>query len=85
MAPGGFLITFSFTLAVPSWIRAILRAALLDKSIFRPRRNGPQSLIRTVAERPFFRLVTTTREPSGKPFAAAVILEDEKRSPVAVR
>ena len=85
MAPGGFFITFSFTLAVPSWIRPSLLAAPLDKSIFRSRQNGPQSLIRTIAERPFFRLVTMTRDPSGKSFAAAVILEDEKRSPVAVR
>ena len=77
MAPGGLLITLSFTLAVPSWMSPSLRAALLDKSIFRPCRSGPQSLIRTVAERPFSRLVTTTREPSGRSFAAAVILEDE--------
>src|SRR5271163_2420281 len=62
-----------------------LRAACLDRSTLRPGGTGPQSLTRTLTERPFSRLVTTACEPSGNCFEAAVSLRESNRSPVAVR
>lgn len=52
--------------------------------MFRPGLNGPQSLILTLVVRPLAGLVTITRAPKGKFFAAAVSFREEKRSPVAV-
>ena len=52
--------------------------------MFRCRLVGTQSLIFTSTERPFLRLVTTALDPSGIPLAAAVILREEKISPLAV-
>ena len=59
-------------------------AARLDRSIFRPLMKGPQSLTRTLTERPFARLVTLTSEPSGTALEAAVSSRARNRSPLAV-
>ena len=44
---------------------ALARAAAGDRSMTRPRTNGPRSVIRTVTERPLLRLVTRTWLPNG--------------------
>ena len=62
-----------------------LRAACFERSTLRPGGTGPQSLTRTLTERPLSRLVTTACEPSGSCLDAAVNLRESKRSPVAVR
>src|SRR5215813_4682721 len=84
---GGWLRTegTTSTRATPFFAMPSFCAARLDKSNVRPRTCGPRSLIRTSTERPFSGLVTTTREPSGKVFDAAVIAFSLKRSPVVVR
>src|SRR5262249_6862326 len=73
------------TRATPFLVIPSFCAARLDKSNVRPRTCGPRSLIRTSTERPFSGLVTTTREPSGRVFDAAVMAFWLKRSPVVVR
>src|SRR5215469_17442830 len=73
------------TRATPFLVIPSFCAARLDKSSVRPRTCGPRSLIRTSTERPFSGLVTTTCDPSGKVFDAAVIAFSLKRSPVVVR
>src|ERR1051326_3703093 len=59
-------------------------AARGERSIERRRLTGPRSLIVTTTERPFFRLVTLTRECIGRLRCAAVGCAVSRRSPVAV-
>ena len=47
-------------------------AAEFERSIERPRMNGPRSEIRTTTERPFAVFVTRTFVPSGRVRCAAV-------------
>jgi len=62
----------------------IFCAAPLERSRLRPRTYGPQSLIRTVTDRPFRGFSTLTKDPSGNVLEAAVIRFGSKRSPLAV-
>src|SRR6266513_2186167 len=59
-------------------------AARGERSIESRRLTGPRSLIVTTTERPFFRLVTLTRECIGRLRCAAVGCAVSRRSPVAV-
>jgi hypothetical protein len=52
--------------------------------MLRPWTYGPQSLIRTLTDRPFSGLVTFTTEPRGRFVDAAVSLFSLNLSPVAV-
>jgi hypothetical protein len=52
--------------ATPLPIMPKMRAAATERSITRPRMNGPRSLIRTTTERPLRVLVTRTFVPKGK-------------------
>jgi hypothetical protein len=66
----------------PVWWRLIARAAAGDKSSSRPWTKGPRSLIRTVTH-PSWQTLTSV--PKGSERCAAVIAEQSKRSPLAVR
>ena len=68
----------------PSWMERIRCAAARERSIFL-RRWDPQSLIRTVTDRPLFRLVTVTSESRGNTSDAAVSFDESKVSPLVVR
>jgi len=60
------------TRTVPGPTMPIVRAAAYERSMARPSTNGPRSLTRTCTARPFSRLVTMTRVPSGSEGCAAV-------------
>src|SRR5215204_4572026 len=71
------------TSAVP--LTPSARAALFDRSMTRPRTNGPRSLIRTTTDRPLCLLTTRTRVPNGRVRCAAVNALALNISPLAVR
>ena len=60
-------------------------AAARDRSMIRPRTNGPRSLIRTAIDRPFSSLVTRTMDGIGSVLCAADTAFMSKISPFAVR
>lgn len=70
----GYDKTSNFTSATPSRIICRRRAAFFDRSMMRPRLNGPRSLIRTTTEGLSERSirVTRTRVPNGRLRWAAV-------------
>ena len=53
------------TRATPAPVMRSARAALVERSIARPRMNGPRSAMRTITELPFDMFVTRTRVPNG--------------------
>jgi hypothetical protein len=73
------------TRATPSRARPMRRAAASERSIPRPRTNGPRSLMRTTTDFPVERFVTRANDPLGSVFDAAVISFELKVSPVLVR
>jgi len=75
----------TLTSATPTWTTPIRRAAASDRSRLRPLTEGPRSSILTTTERPVWRLVTRTRDPSGKVLDAAVKRCSLKTSPLVVR
>jgi hypothetical protein len=79
------LMRVTFTRATPLFVSPILWAAAVDRSILRPGVTGPRSLILTLTQRPFCRLVTRTIDPIGSVFEAAVKPLGSKPSPFAVR
>jgi hypothetical protein len=66
-------------------MEGVVVTARRAKSIDRLRTKGPRSLIRTVTDWPFFRLVTRTLVPNGSVRCAAVNAFEPTRSPVAAR
>ena len=66
-------------------MRPIARAAARDKSMSRPRVNGPRSLITTMVEAPVRGFVTFTRVPNGSFLCAAVKPSGRNGWPLAVR
>lgn len=76
--------TSILTFAVPSREHSISRAALYDRSMMRPRVNGPRSLIFTTTDLPFSRFSTRTFVPNGHVRWAAVSSNMLYRSPLAV-
>ena len=83
-ARGGILIRVTFRRATPSRVMPISLAARAERSRLLPPTNGPQSLMRTLTERPFFGFSTRTTEPSGTVTEAAVSRRGLKRSPLVV-
>ena len=81
-APLSVLTTSSDTSTSPDNPNA--RPAAGDKSMTRPRTNGPLSLTRTSATWPFRRLVTRIMVPNGSVRCAAVIASSRNGSPLAV-
>lgn len=73
------------TSATPSCRMPSRVAAAGERSMIRPRTNGPRSSMRTITERPVSRSVTRTRVPNGRLRCAAIRLRDVSRSPSAVR
>jgi len=65
-------------------VRPIARAAPRDKSMSRPRVNGPRSLITTIVEAPVRGFVTFTRVPNGSFLCAAVRPSERNGWPLAV-
>ena len=70
---------------VPTLVRPIARAAPGDKSMSRPRVNGPRSLIVTTVEAPVWGFVSFTRVPNGSFLCAAVRPSGRNVWPLAVR
>jgi hypothetical protein len=68
----------------PTLVRPIARAAPWDKSMSRPRVNGPRSLITTTVEAPVRGFVSFTRVPNGNVLWAAVRPPDRNGWPLAV-
>src|SRR5262249_28013245 len=60
------------TRLTPAFTMPSLLAAPRDKSMLRPRTNGPRSVMRTRTDLPLDRLVTSTGVPSGRVRWAAV-------------
>ena len=69
----------------PTLVRPIARAAPCDKSMSRPRVNGPRSLIVTIVETPVRGFVTFTRVPNGNVLCAAVRSSGRNSWPLVVR
>ena len=69
---------------VPTLERPIARAAPRDKSMSRPRVNGPRSLIVTTVEAPVWGFVSFTRVPNGSFLCAAVRPSGRNAWPLAV-
>jgi hypothetical protein len=69
---------------VPTLVRPIARAAPRDKSMSRPRVNGPRSLIVTTVEAPVRGFVSFTRVPNGSFLCAAVRPSGRNAWPLAV-
>jgi hypothetical protein len=69
---------------VPTLVRPIARAAPDDKSMSRPRVNGPRALIVTIVEAPERGFVTFTRVPNGSFLCAAVRPSGRNGWPLAV-
>jgi hypothetical protein len=69
---------------VPTLGRSIARAAPRDKSMSRPRVNGPRSLIVTTVEAPVRGFVTLIRVPNGSFLCAAVRASGRDGWPLAV-
>ena len=68
----------------PTSRRPMARAAARDKSMSRPRVNGPRSLIVTIVEAPVRGLVTFSRVPKGNLLCAALRPSGRKVWPLAV-
>src|ERR1700686_4724328 len=69
---------------VPTCLRPIASAAPAERSMSRPRVNGPRSLIVTTTEPPVRGLVTTTLVPNGNVLWAAVPPSARNSRPPAV-
>ena len=69
---------------VPTLVRPIACAAPRDKSMSRPRVNGPRSLIVTIVEEPVRGFVSFTRVPNGSFLCAAVRPSGRNAWPLAV-
>src|SRR5690606_32318450 len=67
-----YLMTSILTFSRPAEVSPILAKAERERSITRPRTNGPRSLMRTTTLLPFRTLVTLTCEPNGSVRCAAV-------------
>jgi hypothetical protein len=69
---------------LPTPLRPIARAAPRDRSMSRPRVNGPRSLITTIVDEPVRGLETLTLVPNGSLLCAAVRPSARNGCPLAV-
>src|ERR1022692_1337980 len=69
---------------LPTSVRPIARAAPRDRSMSRPRVNGPRSLMMTTTVAPVRGLLTLTLVPNGSGLCAAVRPAGRNGSPLAV-